>query len=873
MDGVVIDDERLQELLAKASSLYNSGEYKGAIDAWKEALGVDPGSQKAQEGIRMATLLLGDFDSAPTAEPEQSPAEPADGVDPSASEGTPEEREARIELGVARVKQLIAERKYSDAIEGAQGLLPLDPESPEILRLLEEAQHAFESSPFIDEHLTLARELLKQERFSEAEAECKKIFALDATHPEGKALLKEIRDQIQINLKAAASQLGGMTVKLTMPQAIAAGVKLNSKGPVTTPAVPAPPQPPAPQAAARAPLAEDVDEAASAPGEELPALETGEAAAIQEDVASRAVLEAAFQDSGAGAAPAEESPFELAGEGTGAAAPSPEPALQEEVVEAKTIRPPTSRVVPRQAAAVEAKAPARPTGPIEPPPVVSTSAKKTEASTEPAPASRPAPGHPRTAPSQTAQSQHAPAAPPASVPVAEGGEDASAAWEAELTQLNLKDKERGLLRGTGAKATGKPTEAGEMDLMSLLDTGAMPGTADIVPGAPVAEPEAVPLSTPKEPSKPAGRAPAGRAQTRTGMVMESPVARDMPAKAERSRPSGRTRPPASAGRGGSMFMKLLFVLVVLLGGGAAYVYYMQPALMQRLLGAGGHSSQPVVPPAGAPSGSVDGGHGPIPTPIGGTSRQQTAPSQTGEAPPAAVGAAGAPPGNAVHPAAAQAQAATVASQAGGTQRPSDSQVAAVTGTAIPATARPSSDPIKPQTMPAMSKEEMVRKIAAYTADGRRLISLGKWREARAKLNAVLALDPANIEVKELADQAQAKIDDEQKLQDEFDSTKKLYSDKDYENALRKLYRLPRDKGLGDIDLYIRNSWYNWAVVLLKAGNSKDALAKLSEELAVDPDDAAALKLQEVAEKYTSRAKDRTYYAFTDGLVLRGIDQK
>ena len=54
----MIDDERLQELLAKASSLSNSGEYKGAIDAWKEALGVDPGSQKAQEGIRMATLLL-----------------------------------------------------------------------------------------------------------------------------------------------------------------------------------------------------------------------------------------------------------------------------------------------------------------------------------------------------------------------------------------------------------------------------------------------------------------------------------------------------------------------------------------------------------------------------------------------------------------------------------------------------------------------------------------------------------------------------------------------------------------------------------------------------------------------------------------------
>jgi len=173
----------------------------------------------------------------------------------------------------------------------------------------------------------------------------------------------------------------------------------------------------------------------------------------------------------------------------------------------------------------------------------------------------------------------------------------------------------------------------------------------------------------------------------------------------------------------------------------------------------------------------------------------------------------------------------------------------------------------------MSNEEMQRKIAAYTADGRRLLGLGKWREARAKLNAVLALDPANLEVKELADKAQAKIDENQALQDEYDSTKNLYTEKDYANALRKLYRLPRDKGLGDIDLYIRNSWYNWAVVLMKAGNSKEALVKLSEELAVDPDDAAALKLQEVAEKYLNRAKDRTYYAYTDSLALRAFDQR
>ena len=234
------------------------------------------------------------------------------------------------------------------------------------------------------------------------------------------------------------------------------------------------------------------------------------------------------------------------------------------------------------------------------------------------------------------------------------------------------------------------------------------------------------------------------------------------------------------------------------------------------------------------------------------------------------------PGSAAGPQAAPgtAPAPDAASGPGGSaQHAGAGQAASIAGAPAPGGSLRSSEPIKPPTVPAISKEEMQRKIASYTADGRRLIGLRKWREARAKLNAVLALDPANIEVKELADQAQGRIDEEQKLQDEFYSTKQLYTEKDYENALRKLYRLPRDKGLGDIDLYIRNSWYNWAVVLMKAGNSKDALAKLSEELTVDPDDAAALKLQEVAEKYTARAKDKTYYAFTEGLALRAFDQR
>ena len=826
---VVIDDEKLQELLTRASSLYNNGEYKGAIEAWNEALSVDPQSQKAREGIRMATLLIGDFDSAPAAVTEEAP-EPADGA--SAEEVPAEEAEARLELGIAHIKQLMAERRHAEAIEGAQGLLPLAQDSPELLALLEQAQHAFESAPFIDEHITLARELLAQERYAEAEAECKKVFTLDATHPGGKQLLKEIRDEIQKSLKAAANQLGGMTVKLSMSDVVKASAKPKA------PAAPAP----APAPPTEEPAATETPEIDGGPN----SFEYGDQAVVQEDIAARAALEAAFEDPAHGGVP-EESPFELAGGESPAASPEtavPGPAntIEEPVVEAKTVRPASSRVVPRVPASTAEPAAA----PVAPPPVVAGAARRptTPDPSAHAPAAPARPAAPGAAKSPAAgAAKPAPGAKPAekdshgAVPVAEpSAHDETSAWEAELAQLNLKEKERGILRGTGAKAVAGAADPGDVDLMSLLDNGSMPGMEGPGGEKTVVSPPSVPLAHAKENVKPAKPAEEPKkSRHHAGAPAEAPG--EAPAVTPKLRTAERPRPVAAKTKRGSSFFKVLLVLLVLGGGGyAAWVYYIQP----RVLGGAGQPGQPVAPPAGSPAGTVDASQGPIPTPIGGSSRQQTAPPQGADG----AGVAGSPGAAAANPA----------------------------GTPAPA-AEHSNEPIKPPVVPALSPEETRRRVAAFTADGRRLVGEGKWREARAKLTAVLALDPANIPVKELLDQAQAKIDDEQKLQDEFDSVKSLMADKDYENTLRKLYRLPRDKGLGDIDLYIRNAWFNWAVTLMKAGNSRDALQKLSECLTVDPDDAQALKLQEVAEKYTARAKDRVYYAFADGLVLRELGQK
>ncbi|MGH9798090.1 MAG: hypothetical protein ACRD5D_08025, partial [Candidatus Polarisedimenticolia bacterium] len=513
----VIDDEKLQELLTQASSLYNNGNYQGAITSWQEALSVDPSNQKAREGIRMATLLLGEWEpAAPEGGGAAETAEEADIGGAPVSSLPPEEVEARLDLGMARVKQLLAERKYREAVDGARNLLPLAPESDELHRLIEEAQHGFESTPFVEEHLTLARELLAQERYAEAESECRKIFVIDARHPAGTALMREIRARVQESLQRAASQMGGMTVKLSLPDL----KNLRSEGMPREAAKPEPPEPEAtaaPEAGRWPPYAPPSKEEIAAgmeppspaasefgesgtpgvtgpPGATVPPgvahppettgppASPGELARAQEEVRARDLLDQAFAAAGV----AEPTPEPAEGEPPQVAAPEPvEPSppaagglpishVEEtespfelshgvaaphapETVEAKTVTPPTVRKVP--------------------------AAKEAGPGRDSAPPPLPAP-----APSLEFK-----------------GTDDPTAWEAELAQLNLKEGERGLLgRKPMPQGGTPPAEVPDVDLMSLLDTdigGPAPPTG-------AAAPPSLPQKTGARPEKAAAARPA-----------------------------------------------------------------------------------------------------------------------------------------------------------------------------------------------------------------------------------------------------------------------------------------------------------------------------------------------------------------------------
>ena len=796
----MIDDELLQELLAKASGLYNNGDYHGAIAAWKEALTADPSSQKAREGIQMATLLLGDWDPRLESADGPEPAAAADGAEASHARLTPEERAARLDDGVARVRTLLRQRQYSAAIEGARSLVPIDPDSDEVQRLVEDAQQAFESAPFIEEHLTLARELAAQERLSEAEVECRKVFVLDPANPDALALAAALRARMEA--PEGASSADGVTMRMEIADLMAAQERAGDPDGPGGDEVPAPAEKPEGGGTEA-----DAAIAASLPDDLMDFdLETFGAAAVESMQPAAPPAQAsdpmpeAGPDQDPGMSALDQDGFDL--EPQSPETPATDRAA-EEIVDAETVVPPAVRLVPRTGGESES---------------VEALLEKTEDVIS-IPMAPPA-----------AAVSPSPAATPAG-PIG---------WEEELESLNIKTGEHDIVgRSASLNTTPATPSGGEMDLSSLLGDD-----NDDVPGRPEAAPPSAaglrPASRPHEES-PLDDLASGLADEMIGggtaiADEATAVPADAPDPEPQSVPAAppRQRPRLSV----PPIMFAVLGVVILAGAGAVWWFFYQPKTA---------AAQVSAPPAGDPPAdraTGAAGAGPIPTPLGSTSRQ---PAQTAGN-DASVAALAATPG-----------APETAPGAAPGAAPADTR-GAVEPAPAPAPARP-------------SPEVLRREATRHLADGRRLMAAEKWQEARGELAAALALDPVNFECKEMLDQVQAKVDEEVKVTRDLDEARRAFADKDYQGALWKLYRLPRDPRLGTVDVYIRNAWFNWAVVGLKGGDAVDARQKLTEVLTADPADAEAKKMLDVAERYSSRAKDRVFYSFTDSLRFRTFDQK
>jgi len=385
-------------------------------------------------------------------------------------------------------------------------------------------------------------------------------------------------------------------------------------------------------------------------------------------------------------------------------------------------------------------------------------------------------------------------------------------WESELAQIDLG----------GSDSPEQPTEAAlvpEPEPLSLTDLSESP-TLSSSPSTPPEEPASVPKKRQKDIRQPFPELDLGNFGTLRDEESSRGEGRLRPSRSEeRSVERSHRVRPAPAAREGFSFGKLLLVLLFFLtlcAGG----WWMFGQRSANASGQGGGQGAP--PPGHIPS-------------------QRRAPIAGSAVTPSNVGLSST------------------------SSRPTSTASAEGAGPALPGASAAPAGPLSP--------EEAQREIAALFATGKTQMKKNDYEEAVATFSKILDLDPANLEAKEHFDEAASKVLEQKKLEEDLQTGKQFFVEKDYESALRKFYRLPKDRNLGEVDLFIRNAWFNWAVVSMKGGNCVEALARLEEALTLNPDDQDAVKLREVAENYRDRPKDKVFYAYVDRLTYRTLNQK
>jgi tetratricopeptide (TPR) repeat protein len=164
-----------------------------------------------------------------------------------------------------------------------------------------------------------------------------------------------------------------------------------------------------------------------------------------------------------------------------------------------------------------------------------------------------------------------------------------------------------------------------------------------------------------------------------------------------------------------------------------------------------------------------------------------------------------------------------------------------------------------------------RRALVLLEKGQDHFKAGRIPEAKAALAQALKLDPMNAEIAALMGRAEQETQALSREKVQHNAAVAAFKSKEFELALRKFYRLEETEPSGPYGGYIINSWYNWGLQFLAAGNLREAGNKMDEVLSIKADDADALAIKKLVSDYANRAKDRSFFAQIEALRYRPLD--
>lgn len=157
-------------------------------------------------------------------------------------------------------------------------------------------------------------------------------------------------------------------------------------------------------------------------------------------------------------------------------------------------------------------------------------------------------------------------------------------------------------------------------------------------------------------------------------------------------------------------------------------------------------------------------------------------------------------------------------------------------------------------------------------DGRRHFADGEWTAAVLALREARQLDPVHFNSEPMLEDAMERLEAEARLERQVRSAIQAFNDRDYAAALHGFYRLQEGDASGKpYERHIRNSWFNWGVLLLKEGSLDEARQKFVEVRDMAPNDQEAGRAIDTIDRYEKRIVDEAFDSFVASLKLRTIE--
>jgi tetratricopeptide (TPR) repeat protein len=177
---------------------------------------------------------------------------------------------------------------------------------------------------------------------------------------------------------------------------------------------------------------------------------------------------------------------------------------------------------------------------------------------------------------------------------------------------------------------------------------------------------------------------------------------------------------------------------------------------------------------------------------------------------------------------------------------------------------------KAQTPARRPTEPSVPPLSASLARGREAMEARDFDAAVLAYNDALRADPANAEAQRGMALATESYKAVKAQHEQIAGIRSAFEDGEYASALRVIYRLPDTFDRAMVDRWKANGWFNLGVVALRAGEVQQAIQHFDEVLAIR-EEPETQKWKSFARRYETLPKDRAYYAATDSIRFRRLD--